>query len=313
MSPRPFPFTDVRWVWVDGELVPFAEARVHLLAHSLHYASGVFEGIRCYQTPRGPAVFRLREHVERLIASCKVLRYELPYDAEELCRAVVGLLRANELAASYIRPLVLRGFGNMSVNPLHSPIVVAIAAWPPRPGAYLGEAAENGIDVCVSSWRRVSAESLPTNAKATANYLNSQLIKMEAEANGYAEGIGLDEEGRVSEGSAENLFMVHRGALWTPPVASSILVGVTRDCVLTLARDAGLAVREEVVPRSLLYVADELFFTGTSVEVTPIRSVDRITIGAGRPGEITRRLAAELLGIARGELPDRHGWLWPVD
>jgi branched-chain amino acid aminotransferase len=308
-----YPFSEVRSLWLDGGLIPFAEAKIHILAHTLHYGSGVFEGIRSYKTPAGTAIFRLREHVERLFDSAKALRIELPYTVDELCGAVVETVRDNELGDSYIRPIVFRGFGSLFVNPRLSPLSVAIAAWPTRPGRYLGEGTEEtGIEACVSSWRRLSPGSLPPLAKATANYLNSQLIKMEAEENGYNEGIGLDEHGDVCEGSAENVFLVQDGVLLTPSLAGAILAGITRDAVLTLARDLGIGSREEGVPRGLLYTCDELFLTGTAVEIAAIRAVDRIPVGAGRPGEITRKLQAELLGIARGEQPDRHGWLTPV-
>lgn len=306
---RKFPFSEVRWIWVDGELVEFEEAKVHILTHSIHYASGIFEGLRSYATPAGPAVFRLEPHMQRLVDSAKILRMELPFTLEQLCAAVVEVVRANDLTRSYIRPFAFRGFGSMMVNPELSPLVVAIAAWPPKPGGYLGEKAETGIDAGVASWRRVPVSALPANAKASANYLNSQLIKMEAETNGYDEGIGLDELGNVSEGSAENIFLVRDGVLITPPAASALLPGITRDCVLTLARDLGIAVREQAVPRGLLYVADEVFLTGTSAEVAAVRSIDRIPVGDGRQGEITRRLAAELLSLAQGEQPDRYGWL----
>jgi branched-chain amino acid aminotransferase len=310
---RSYPFSEVRSLWWDGRQVEFEEAKVHLLSHSLHYGSGVFEGLRSYQGPEGTAVFRLREHVRRLFESAKILRIAIPYSEEEIGAAVVETVRANGLGDSYIRPLVFRGFGSMFVNPKLSPLSVAIAAWPTRPGRYLGEGTqETGIEACVSSWRRLSPGSLPPLAKATANYLNSQLIKMEAEENGYQEGIGLDEEGDVCEGSAENVFVVRDGTLLTPPLAGGILAGITRDTVLTLAREAGIPVREEGIPRGLLYTCDEVFLTGTAVEIAPIRAVDRIPVGAGRPGPVARRLREELLGIARGERPDRHGWRTPV-
>jgi branched-chain amino acid aminotransferase len=310
---RNFPFSEVRSLWLDGQLVDFEEAKVHVLAHALHYGSGIFEGIRAYKTPSGTALFRLREHMVRFFASAKMLRMELPYTLDDLCGAVIETVRANGLGDAYVRPIAFRGFGSMFVNPRLSPLSVAIAAWPTRPGRYLGEGTEEtGIDVCVSSWRRLSPESLPPLAKATANYLNSQLIKMEAEENGYNEGIGLDEHGDLAEGSAENVFLMQDGVLRTPPLAGPVLGGVTRDAVLTLAADLGLPVREEALPRAHLYVCDELFFTGTSVEIAPIRSVDRIPVGNGRPGEITRRIREELLGIARGEKEDRYGWLTGV-
>jgi branched-chain amino acid aminotransferase len=271
----------------------------------------VFEGIRAYDTPRGAAVFRLREHVKRLYNSAKIYRMEIPISREELAGAVLDIIRANEFGACYIRPLVYRGFGPMGVNPLNSPVDIAIAAWPW--GRYLGEEAiERGVEACVSSWRRAAPSTFPATAKATGNYLNAGLIKMEALANGYAEGIGLDIHGNVSEGSGENLFLVKDGALITPDVASSLLSGITRDAVMTLAAELGIEVREQHVPRGLLYTCDELFFTGTAAEITPIRSVDHIPVGDGRPGEITRRVIAEFRRAVTGEVEDRHGWLTPV-
>ncbi len=309
---RKFPFSEVRLVWRNGELVEFEAARVHVLAHALHYGSGVFEGMRAYDTPEGPAVFRLDEHLRRLAASCKVFRMEIGYTHEELRRAVLATVAANGFRRCYIRPLVFRGLGTIGVNPLESPVEVVVAAWPTR-DRYLGaESAERGIDVCVSSWWRPPADSLPATAKAVANYLNSQLVTIEAVTAGYQEGIALDQDGNVAEGSAENLFLVHDGALATPPVASSILAGITRDAILTLAREAGIPVREEPIPRSLLSTCDELFLTGTSVELTPVRSVDRIEVGDGRPGPVTRRLSDRLLAIAKGEVPDLYGWRTPV-
>lgn len=305
------PFAGVRWIWMNGALREFEKATVHVLSHGLHYGSAMFEGIRCYETPAGPAVFRLPEHLRRLEDSCKIYRMGIPYSREELAQAVLGTIAANGLASCYIRPIVYRGFGSVGVSPLGAPVEVAVAAWPW--GAYLGaEALEQGVDVRVSSWRRANPDSAPATAKAAGNYLTSQLVKMEAGLDGYAEGIALDAQGLVSEGSAENLFLVRDGEILTPPVASAILPGITRDAVAVLARDLGLPLREAQIPRGMLYTADELFFSGTAVEVTPIRSVDRIPVGDGRPGPVTRRLMRELLGIARGEIADRHGWLTPV-
>ncbi len=304
------PFAGVRYIWMNGELRDFENAKVHVLTHALHYGSGLFEGIRCYDTRQGPAVLRLQEHLKRLENSCKVYRMEIPYDRAQLTEAVFDTIGSNEMRACYIRPLIFRGFGLPGINPLPLPVEVVIAVW--AWGKYLGDAADQGVDVCVSSWRRSAPQSSPAVAKATANYLNSQLVKMEAIANGYAEGIALDIHGSVSEGSGENLFLVQDGVLVTPPMGSSILPGITRDAVITLARDLGIAVREDIVPRGLLYTCDEMFFTGTAVEITPIRSVDRVTVGAGKPGPITKRLMAEFHGIVKGEIPDRHGWLSPV-
>jgi branched-chain amino acid aminotransferase len=293
---------------MNGELREFEKATVHVTAHALHYGSGLFEGIRCYETRQGSAVFRLPEHLRRLEHSCKVYRMKIPYDRDAMTRAVFETIRANDLAACYIRPIVYRGFGTVGISPMSAPVDVAIAVW--SWARYLGEeAAEKGVDVCVSSWRRMGLGSSPAIAKATANYMNSQLIKMEAMIDGYAEGIALDAQGYISEGSAENLFLVQDGALHTPAVSSSILPGITRDAIITLARDLGFEVVEDQIPRGMLYTCDELFFTGTAVEVTPIRSVDRIEVGDGRPGPITRRLMQEFMGIVRGEIADRHGWL----
>lgn len=311
---REFPFSEVETIWMNGELVPFEEAKVHVLCHGLHYGSGVFEGIRGYDTPAGPAVFRLTEHVRRLEASCKLFRMEIGFSREELSKAILATVRANGLKGCYIRPLVFRGFRSMKINPRPNPVEVVIAAWPTR-DRILGEGSENGVEVCVSSWRRPSADALPVSAKATANYLNSQLVTMEAEAGGYHEGIALDRRGNVAEGAAENLFLVQDGVLLTPPASSAILAGITRDAILTLAAEAGLPVRERSIPRGQLYQCDEMFLAGTSVEVTPVRSVDRIPIGEGRdgpPGPITRRLGDRLMAIARGEAEDLYGWRTPV-
>ncbi len=305
------PFAGVRWIWKNGQLIDFEKATVHVLSHALHYGSGVFEGIRCYNTLQGSAVFRLPEHVRRLENSAKVYRMPIAFTTDELIEACCETIRANELESCYIRPIAFRGFGNtIGVNPLHNPVEVFIACWPW--GKYLGEEAESGVDVCVSSWRRIAADSMPAVAKATGNYLNAQLIKIEAVTNGYVEGIALDARGFVSEGSGENVFMVQDGTLLTPPLAASVLQGITRDTVVKIARDLGIPVREEQIPRGQLYTCDELFMTGTAAEITPIRSVDRNPVGHGCPGEITRRIMAEFKGIISGEIADRHGWLYPV-
>jgi branched-chain amino acid aminotransferase len=304
-------FPKVPWIWVDGELVEFDHAHFHLLSHGLHYGSGVFEGIRTYDTARGTAVFRLREHLDRMVRSCRLIRLDLPYTVEQLAAGVLELLRANEMKAAYVRPLAFRGFGNLRVFAPESPTVVALAVWPTRGGnIQLGES--GGIDACVSSWRRIPQNALPPTAKATANYLNSQLIKTEAEQNGYSEGIGLDEFGNVAEASAENVFLVRDGVLLTPPGSGTLLPGITRDCVITLAADLGIEVREEIIPRGFLYTCDELFLTGTSVEIVAVQSIDRIPLRSAAPGEITRRLSRELHALARGEAADRHGWLTMV-
>lgn len=303
-------FPGSRWIWKNGQLVDFEKATVHVLSHALHYGSGVFEGIRCYNTQQGPAIFRLKEHIQRLENSAKVYRMSIAFTHDELMEACCDTVRMNELKACYLRPIVFRGFGPLGVNPLRSPVEVFIAAW--EWGKYLGPEAENGVDVCVSSWRRVSPDSMPAVSKATGNYLNAQLIKMEAIENGYVEGIGLDARGFVSEGSGENVFLVQDGTLITPPVASSILSGITRDSVIRIAEDLRIPVRHEVIPRGQLYASDELFFTGTAAEITPIRSVDKITIGKGCPGPITQRVMTEFKGLISGEIPDRFGWLHPV-
>ena len=305
------PFAGVRWIWKNGQLIDFEKATVHVLSHALHYGSGVFEGIRCYNTRQGSAVFRLPEHIRRLENSAKVYRMPIAFTTEELLDAVCETIRANDLQACYIRPIIFRGFGDrIGVNPLNNPVEVFIACWPW--GKYLGEEAEKGVDVCISSWRRIAADSMPAVAKATGNYLNGQLIKIEAVTNGYAEGIALDARGFVSEGSGENVFMVQDGVLLTPPLSASVLQGITRDSVITLARDLGIPVREEQISRGQLYTCDELFMTGTAAEITPIRSVDRNPMGHGCPGEITRRIMTELQGIFTGEIADRHDWLYPV-
>jgi branched-chain amino acid aminotransferase len=274
----------------------------------VHYGTSFFEGIRCYETPKGTAIFRLTPHMRRLVDSARIYRTEIPYSLDDLVSAVKATVRANKLRAGYIRPVVYRGYGEIGVNPLGNPVEVAIATieW----GKYLGaDAMENGVDVCVSSWNRFAPNTLPAMAKAGANYMNSQLIKMEAIANGYSEGIALDHNGQVSEGSGENLFLVRDGVVYTPPASSSILSGITRDSVITLLGAMGVEVRQQVIPREMLYVADELFFTGTAAEVSPIRSVDRIAVGKGRRGPITAEVQSAFFAVVQGEREDAHGWL----
>jgi len=298
----------MEFIWFNGKLVPWNEARIHVMAHVVHYGSSFFEGIRCYETPRGPAIFRLTPHMRRLIDSARIYRTVAPYTLEQLVAAVKETVQANRLRSGYIRPVVYRGYGEIGVNPQNNPVEVAIATieW----GRYLGaEAMEQGVDVCVASWHRFAPNTLPALSKAGGNYLNSQLIKMEALANGYAEGIALDHQGQVSEGSGENLFLVRDGVVYTPPVASSILSGITRDTVITLLDELGVPVRQEAIPREMLYIADELFFTGTAAEVTPIRSVDRIPVGQGRRGPVTAAVQAAFFGVVQGEREDRYGWL----
>lgn len=306
------PFAGVRWIWKNGQLVEFEKATVHVLTHGLHYGSGVFEGIRCYNNKRsGPSIFRLQPHIGRMENSAKVYRMPLSFSAEELADACCETVRANGFEACYLRPIAFRGFGPMGVNPLHSPVEVCIAAWPW--GKYLGDAADQGVDVCVSSWRRISADSMPAVAKATGNYLNAQLIKMEAVTNGYTEGIALDSRGFISEGSGENVFLVQNDILITPPIGASVLSGITRDSVIQIARGLGIEVREEQMPRGQLYTCQELFMTGTAAEITPIRSVDRIQVGRGAgPGPITRSIMNEFYGIISGDLEDVRGWMHPV-
>ena len=298
-------------IWFNGKLVPFEEAKIHVLSHVVHYGSSVFEGIRCYNTARGPAVFRLREHMRRLIDSARIYRMEVPYTLEELEAAALETIRASGLKACYIRPVVFRGMGSLGVNPLKNPVEVAIAVW--DWGAYLGdEALEQGVDVQVSTWNRMAPNTLPAMAKAGANYANAALVKMEAVLNGYTEGIMLSVDGYVAEGSGENLFLVRDGIIYTAPLTLSILPGITRDAVITLARDLGYTVIEQPIPREALYIADELFFTGTAAEITPIRSVDHYTIGQGRRGPVTEALQRAFFEIVR-EGRDPYGWLTFVE
>ncbi|MBW4026446.1 MAG: branched-chain amino acid transaminase [Acidobacteria bacterium] len=295
-------------IWHNGNLIPWEKATIHVMSHVVHYGSSVFEGIRCYGQPHGAAVFRLPEHMQRLIDSAKIYRMTLPYSLEQLCSATVDLIEANGIAPCYIRPIAIRGYGEIGVNPKGSPTEVYISNFPW--GKYVP--GDQGADVCISSWNRLAPNTMPSLAKAGANYMNSQLIRMEADINGYAEGIALDVNGYLSEGSGENLFIVRNGVLYTSPLANSVLSGITRDSVLTLARHFGMPVVEQAMPRELLYIADEAFFTGTAAEVTPIRSVDRIMVADGNPGPLTKQLADEFFGIANGLRPDRFGWLTPV-
>jgi len=298
-------------IWHNGKFIHWDDAKLHVLSHVVSYGSGVFEGIRCYQTLQGPAIFRLREHMQRLINSARIYRMELPYSVDEFSGAACELVRVNKMGACYVKPIVLRGYGEVGVNPLTSPIEIYMACW--NWGAYLGpEALAKGVDVCVSSWTRIAPNTLPAMSKAAANYMNSQLIRMEASINGFAEGVALDSDGHVSEGSGMNIFLVHDGTLYTPPLATSILPGITRDTVMKLAADLHIPAKEAVIPREMLYVADEVFFVGTAVEVTPIRSVDKIVVGKGVAGPITRQLQQEFFAVTSGKTPDRHNWLTPV-
>jgi branched-chain amino acid aminotransferase len=298
-----------QYIWFNGRLVPWAEATVHVMAHGLHYGSSVFEGIRCYATPNGPAIFRLRDHTDRLFESAKIYRMNLRHTPDEINAACRQVIRENGLGAAYLRPIAFRGLSGFGLAaPPDGPIDVAIAAI--EFGAYLGEEGlRQGIDVCVSSWTRAAPNTFPTAAKAGGNYLNSQLIALEAKRNGFAEGIALSPDGLLSEGSGENLFIIRKGVLYTPPAAASILVGITRDTVFHLAADLGLKIVEQSLPREMLYLADEIFLTGTAAEITPVRSVDRMTIGSGRCGEITAALQEKFFGLFDGRSEDRWGWL----
>jgi branched-chain amino acid aminotransferase len=295
-------------IWMNGSLVDWADAKIHIASHVVHYGTGVFEGARCYGTPLGTACFRLDAHMRRLFDSARIYRMEPQFDQGRLTEAVLETIRANAFKACYIRPIIYRGYHTLGVNPFPCPVDTAVLTW--EWGAYLGkDALEQGVDVRVSSWTRSAPNTFPTLAKSTANYANSGLIKMEAIAEGYSEGIALDTVGHLSEGSGQNLFLVRDNTLYTPPLTASILPGITRDSVLTIARDLGFAVREEMLPRELLYIADEAFFAGTAVEITPIRSVDKVAIGNGKRGPITEAIQRAFFDIINGESPDRHGWL----
>jgi branched-chain amino acid aminotransferase len=295
-------------IWMNGALVNWADAKIHIASHVVHYGSGVFEGARCYSTPRGSACFRLDAHMRRLFDSCKIYRMEPQVDLQTMTDAVLSTIRANEFKACYIRPIVYRGYNELGVNPFPCPVDTAILTW--EWGAYLGkDALQNGADVRVSSWNRSAPNTFPTLAKSSANYANSQLIKMEAMVEGYSEGIALDTNGNLSEGSGQNLFLVRDNILYTPPLSAAILPGITRNSIIVLARDLGFTVQEEVLPRELLYIADEAFFVGTAAEITPIRTVDKIQVGAGRRGPITEALQKAFFAVINGEVPDRHGWL----
>ena len=301
-----------KYIWFNGDMVPWDKAQVHVMTHALHYGSSVFEGIRAYNTPKGPAIFRLEEHVQRLFDSAKIYRMTIPYTKAELMNACRAAVADNDLDSAYLRPLVFVGNVGMGLNaPKDVPCEVIIAAIPW--GAYLGEEGlENGVDVCVTSWNRLAPNTMPTGAKAGGNYLSSQLISGEAKRHGYSEGISLDVHGHLSEGAGENLFLIKNGVLYTPPVTACILPGITRDTLMTLARDAGYEVREEAIAREALYLADEMFMTGTAAEVTPVRSVDGITLGEGKRGPITKQLQQAFFGLFNGSTQDKWGWLTPV-
>jgi branched-chain amino acid aminotransferase len=296
---------------MNGSLVDWKDANIHIASHVVHYGSGVFEGARCYDTRTGPACFRLDAHIRRLIESARIYRMEPAYDQAAISAAVLETIRANGFKSCYIRPLIYRGYESLGVNPFPCPVDVAILLW--EWGSYFtGESLEQGIDVKVSTWTRLAPNTMPALAKSVANYANSQLIKMEAVLEGYGEAIALDHNGLVSEGSGQNVFVVRDGIVYTPPLSSSVLGGITRDSVMTIARELGYELREQILPREMLYLADEVFFAGTAVEVTPIRSIDKLTVGSGRRGPVTEMIQRTFFDIVRGEVPDTHGWLTPV-
>jgi len=297
-------------IWHNGKFIPWKDATLHVMSHVVNYGSSVFEGIRCYAQPKGGgAIFRATEHAQRLLDSAKIYRIDVDYTREELVAAMLELVRLNRTVPCYIRPIVLRGYGEVGVNPLNSPVDVYIANY--EWGKYLGSADE-GADVCVSSWNRLAPNTMPTMSKSGANYMNSQLIKMEAIMNGYVEGIALDVSGYVSEGSGENVFVVRHGAIYTAPLGNSVLPGITRDSVIRIAKDRAIPVIEQMIPREMLYIADEVFFSGTAAEITPVRSVDKISVNKGVVGPITKTLQKEFFGIVQGTAPDRFGWLTKV-
>src|SRR6476619_4120779 len=301
-------FSGTGKIWMNGKLVEWKDATIHVASHVVHYGSGVFEGARCYKTPRGSACFRLDAHMRRLFDSCRIYRMEPAADQATLTDAVFQTIRANEFKACYIRPIVYRGYNELGVNPFPCPVVTAILCW--EWGASLGQGGlENGGEVRVSAWNRAAPNTFPTLAKSSANYANSQLIKMEAIVEGYSEGIALDTNGQISEGSGQNLFLVRDEVLYTPPLSAAVLPGITRNSILQIARDLGFKIAEEPLPRELLYISDEAFFVGTAAEVTPIRSVDKVTIGRGSRGPITEAIQKAFFAIVNGETPDRHGWL----
>ncbi len=302
------PFLENGLVWMNGKLVPWQDAKIHVASHVVHYGSSLFEGFRAYATAKGTAVFRLKDHTRRLYNSCKIYRMDIPYSQEEFNRAVIETIRANKLKSCYVRPIVYRGYKTLGVDPFPNPVDCAILVW--EWGQYLGaEALEGGVDVCISSWWRMAPNTFPALAKAGANYMNSQLIKMEAKLDGYAEGIALNIRGHISEGSGENIFLVRDGVVYTPPLSSSVLPGITRDSVMTLLGEMGIRVVEDTIPREMLYISDEVFFTGSAAEVTPVRSIDKIAIGTGQRGPITTKVQEAFFAYIEGRREDTHGWL----
>jgi len=304
----PIPKSDK--IWHNGRFIDWDDAKIHVLSHVVNYGSSLFEGIRCYELPKGPAIFRLQDHMQRLINSAKIYRMPLPYSREELAGAAVELVQVNGMRHCYVRPIALRGYGEIGVPPHDTPIEVYMACW--EWGKYLGSGADQGVDICVSSWTRIAPNTLPAMAKASANYMNAQLIRMEAEANGYSEGIALDTRGYISEGSGENIFVIWQGKILTPPLSSSVLPGITRDSVMRICADLGIPVVEQDIPREMLYIADEVFFVGTAAEVTPLRSIDRIPVGNGKRGPVTEQIQKEFFAIVEGRKEDRYGWFTPV-
>ena len=302
------PIEPTKNIWHNGQLIPWEKANIHVMSHVVHYGSSVFEGIRCYAQVDGAGIFRLTEHMQRLIHSAKIYRMTLPYSLEQLSSAVIDVVEANGIAPCYIRPVAFRGYGEIGINPLKSPVEIYVANFPW--GKYVP--GTDGADVCISSWNRLAPNTMPSLAKAGANYMNSQLIRMEAEINGYVEGIALDVNGYLSEGSGENLFLVRGGTIYTSPLANSVLNGITRDSILVLARQMGIPIVEQALPREMLYICDEAFFTGTAAEVSHLRSVDRIVIGDGKMGPITTALHKAFFDIVNGVAEDRYNWLTPV-
>jgi branched-chain amino acid aminotransferase len=302
------PFKEKGKVWMNGELVPWKDANIHIASHVIHYGSSLFEGFRAYDTPKGSVIFRLDAHIKRLYNSCKMYRMEIPFTQDQFEKAVIDTIKANDFKECYIRPVVYRGYGALGVDPFPNPIDSAILVW--EWGQYLGDGAlENGVDVKISTWQRMAPNTLPALAKSGANYMNSQLIKMEAILEGYVEGIGLNASGHISEGSGENIFLVMDGKIYTPPLSASILPGIIRDTVIQLAKDLEISLTEETIPREMLYIADEVFFTGSAVEITPIRSVDKINIGKSKRGPITKILQDEYFAYINGEREDKYNWL----
>jgi branched-chain amino acid aminotransferase len=305
----PIPKSDK--IWMDGEFVDWDDAKIHVCSHVIHYGTSVFEGMRVYKTPMGSAAFRLDAHVKRLFNSAKMYRMDIPFSEEQIYDAILETVRVNKLEECYVRPVVYRGYGELGVNPFPNTVNAFVAVW--EWGAYLGkEALEEGVDVCVSTWSRIAPNTMPALSKCGANYMNSQLIKMEAIINGYVEGIALDTNGYVSEGSGENLFIVQDGVLASPPLGASVLPGITRDCVIKHAGDLGIPFQERMIPREALYIADEVFFTGSAAEISPIRSVDKVKVGVGRRGPIAEALQKRFFGVLSGEVKDKYNWLTMV-